>query len=134
MSKPRFGWWGYAKNMVYRYPALADEHAESVRQKVTPSYSGQPGGGEASRTTENVAVSAMSANHNREYEAVKLAIHETELSTDGGEKMQLIRLMYWKRSHTLEGAAQAVHVSYRTGKRWHREFILAVGKNYGFLD
>ncbi len=26
MSKPRYGWWGYVKNMIRRYPSLKMEY------------------------------------------------------------------------------------------------------------
>ena len=119
--------------MVYAYPALCQMHKDAIRQSVTANYSGQPRGGEASRTTENAAFRAMLQAEEKEYEAVKMAIAKTEGGSDGKARINLIRLIYWDRTHTLEGAAQEVHVSYRTARRWHRAFIVAVGENYGFF-
>lgn len=134
MSKPRYGWWSYVKDMICRYPALCESHSLLLAQKVTPTYSAQPGGGGSGRTTEQTTVRAMTRNAAREYEAVHLAIQETRQLPGGAERLQLIRLVYWKRSHTLTGAALAVHVSFPTAKRWHGEFIRRVARNYGLLD
>ena len=134
MSKPRYGWWSYVKDMIFRYPALCESHSLSLAQKVTPAYSAQPGGGGSGRTTEQTTVRAMTRNAAREYEAVHLAIQETRQLPGGADRLRLIRLVYWKRSHTLTGAALAVHVSFPTAKRWHGEFIRRVARNYGLLD
>lgn len=134
MSKPRYGWWSYVKDMIFRYPALCESHSLSLAQKVTPTYSAQPGGGGSGRTTEQTTVRAMTRNAAREYEAVHLAIQQTQQLDSGAERLQIIRAAYWKRTHTLSGAALAANVSYRTARRWNGEFIRRVAKNYGLLD
>lgn len=134
MSKPRYGWWPYVKNMIYSYPSLCTLHQQALTQQITPTYSGLSGGSEGSRKTEQTVVRASTQTAAREYEAVHLAIQETRQLPGGAERLQLIRLVYWKRSHTLTGAALAVHVSFPTAKRWHGEFIRRVARNYGLLD
>lgn len=134
MSKPRYGWWSYVKDMIFRYPALCESHSLSLAQKVTPTYSAQPGGGGSGRTTEQTTVRAMTRNAAREYEAVHLAIQQTRQLDSGAERLQIIRATYWKRTHTLSGAALAANVSYRTARRWNGEFIRRVAENYGLLD
>ena len=69
----------------------------------------------------------------RELEAVRAAICHIEGLHSGKERMELVKLYYWKRSHTLFGAAAAVHVSERTALRWNREFVIQVAKNFGLL-
>ena len=134
MSKPRYGRWPYVKNMIYSYPSLCTLHQQALTQQITPTYSGLSGGSEGSRKTEQTVVRASTQTAAREYEAVHLAIQETRQLPGGAERLQLIRLVYWKRSHTLTGAALAVHVSFPTAKRWHGEFIRRVARNYGLLD
>ena len=56
MSSPRYGWWSYAKAMIRAYPQLHREYEQLHSQKVTASISGMPGGGGASRTTEDIAL------------------------------------------------------------------------------
>lgn len=70
----------------------------------------------------------------REKEAVRAAIEATMGLEDGAERMQVIDMVFWRRTHTLEGAAMRVHVSDRTARRWHSEFILLVGKLRGMVD
>lgn len=65
--------------------------------------------------------------------AVEDAIAETERLADGVERLRLIDLVLWKRTHTLQGAAMAVYVSERTAQEWHRQFIRLVGQKRGLL-
>lgn len=65
--------------------------------------------------------------------AVADAIAETEQLVDGAERLRLIDLVLWKRTHTLQGAAMAVYVSERTAQEWHRQFIRLVGQKRGLL-
>ena len=96
MSKPRYGWWPYAKWMIRSYKVgglmTKDERA-----------------------------------------AVEAAVIETEQLADGGERLRLIDLVLWKRTHTLQGAALACYVSERTAQEWHRQFIRLVGQKRGLL-
>lgn len=96
MSKPRYGWWPYAKWMIRSYK----------------------GGGLMT---------------NDERAAVEAAVKETEQLADGGERLRLIDLVLWKRTHTLQGAALACYVSERTAQEWHRQFIRLVGQKRGLL-
>ena len=96
MSKPRYGWWGYAKWMIRSYKSGT------------------------LMTREEVA-------------AVEAAIEETKQLIDGAERLRLIDLVLWKRTHTLQGAAMAVYVSERTAQEWHRQFIRLVGQKRGLL-
>ena len=65
--------------------------------------------------------------------AVEDAIAETEQLVDGAERLRLIDLVLWKRTHTLQGAALACYVSERTAQEWHRQFIRLVGQKRGLL-
>lgn len=134
MSRPRYSWWGYVKDMIRRYPSLKKEYAELHTQAVTPAYTGMPGGGNASRATELIAVRELPSNKQREYEAVKRAIAATERMSASRDRLRIIKLVFWDRSHTLDGAALMIPCSYRTARRYHAEFIMAVARCYGFLD
>lgn len=129
MGKQHYDWWPYAKKMIYKYPSLAQRHnLQSVR--ITQNYSGMPGSGGASRTTEEQVIKWMSKTEEREYQAVHLAIRQTNVLPDGDARVELIRLLYWQRKCNLHGAAKRLHVSYRTAQRWHSAFIIRVGFNY----
>ena len=70
----------------------------------------------------------------RESCAVSAAVCETGELLDGGDRLKLVQLIFWDKTHTLEGAALAVNCSERTARRWHTEFIRCVAKHYGLLD
>lgn len=135
MSKPHYDWWSYVKKMIGKYPTLCEQHAAAAVAvgRVTPSYSGMPGGGNlAHRTTEDAAIAQMSKTSERAYEGIKLAIAQTDRMRDGGDRIALIRMMYWSRSHTINGAADMLHISTSTARRWHRAFVQLCGFNMGF--
>lgn len=102
MSNPRCGWWPYAKWMIRVY----DEDRRIPNKKKR-------------RLADD------------EFSAVETAIEETKKRIDGAERLRLIDLVLWKRTHTLQGAAMAVHVSERTAQEWHRQFIRLVGQKRG---
>lgn len=66
--------------------------------------------------------------------AVSQAVSETRSMQDGEERLRFIRLVFWDKTYTLEGAAMAVNCSDRTARRWHTDFIKCVARNYGLLD
>ena len=70
----------------------------------------------------------------REREAVQREIDQTEQMVDGKERLQVIDLVFFRQTHTLEGAAVLIPCSERTARRWHTDFIKAVAKEFGLLD
>lgn len=70
----------------------------------------------------------------KERQAVQKAIEQTEKMTNGAERMQVVDMVFFSRSHTLAGAALMVPCSYATAKRWIQRFIELVAKNYGLMD
>ena len=57
MSKPRYGWWGYVKNMIRAYPGLKREYDDLHTQHITANMSGTGGGGGGvNRSLENIAM------------------------------------------------------------------------------
>lgn len=70
----------------------------------------------------------------RNREAVMDAIDVTLRMAGGQNRMKLIRLLHWDRTHTLEGAALVIPCSRRTVAYWQREFFETVARNCGLLD
>lgn len=70
----------------------------------------------------------------REQSAVQKAIDQTEAMDNGTERLQVIDLVFFKQTHTLEGAALMVPCSYDTAQKYHAQFIKAVARNFGLLD
>lgn len=48
------------------------------------------------------------------------------------DKIKAVKMVLINKTHTVEGAAQVLHYSYDTVKRWIQAFVNAVGKNSGF--
>ena len=69
----------------------------------------------------------------RQYEAVSRAIRITARSKDGAGhwRNEIIRLVYFRQSHNLHGAAQKCYVSFRTAQRWQRDFFDIVERELG---
>lgn len=134
MSKPRYRWWGYIKNVIRAYPGLKKEYEALHEQSVTANVSGMPGSGEVSRGTESIAIRELPFTKQREYEAVRRAVEYTKHFKNGEERLKIIDLMYWKNSHTLAGAGQKVGYGYDRARQIHQEFIVAVATYYGLMD
>lgn len=69
----------------------------------------------------------------RELEAVRKVIEETRALPNGKERLEMVRLVFWDKTHTLEGAAMKLHWSARKLVEWHGEFIRYVAKKFGLL-
>lgn len=135
MSKPRYKWWAYAKSMIREFPGRYEELCARRLPRTVQQYGAiVRGGSGTSRQTETLATTELPRVAQREYDAVRAAVEETLKRSDGRERVRLIDLIFWRQTHTLAGAAQAVHVSYVTAARWHGEFIRLVGANFGLID
>ena len=134
MSRPRYDWWPYVKGMIRRYPALRLELQQRQAQSVTPNYSGVSVKSGTSRSTELTAIRELPTTKQREYEAVRRAIETTERMTASRDRLRIIDLVFWKRSHTLSGAALMIPCHYNTAQKYHADFILTVAAFYGLLD
>lgn len=134
MSRPRYPWWGYVKSMIRRYPSLCERHEYALSMSTTANYSTEPKGGGDGRGLENTVLRELSRNEEKEREAVEKALRETEETYNGKRKVRMITMVYFKQTHTLEGAIQACHVSSRWGRKWHGDFIRAVARNFGLYE
>lgn len=127
----REDWWEYTKCIIRSYPALRRQ-AESVGDMpCTPAYGASGGHSGGGSPVERAVVDRLTDKEQRRYDAVRQAIAETECMKHGRQRMELIDRVYWKRSHTLYGAAMCVPVSERTAHTWNAEFIRLVEK---YLD
>lgn len=134
MSKPRYDWWPYVKGMIRRYPSLEERYRDLHMPSMTADYSGMPKEGGGGRSVESLAVRELPSTQQREYEAVRKAIETTQRYRNGLDRLKVVRLVLWDRSHTLEGAALMVPCGVATAWRWHGEFIKLVAAFYGLLD
>lgn len=134
MSKPRYKWWGYIKNVIRSYPALKREYEDLHEQSMAVNMSGMPRGGCVSRGTEDIAVRELPYTKQREYEAVRRAVETVKRCPTANDRLSLVDMVFWKRSHTLSGAAYKLNLSYTTAQRYHGEFVVAVAQFYGMMD
>lgn len=134
MSKPRYIWWGYARNMVKRYPELKEEYNERKEQRITRNFESTIKGTEASRSTENVALRQLPPSKQAEYDAVTKAIEKTKEKNNGEIRLLLIDMVFWKQSHTLDGAAYKIGYSYDMARKYQQEFLRLVGLYRGLMD
>lgn len=126
MSKPRYTWWGYVKNVIRAYPGLKKEYDALHEQSVTANVSGMPGGGGVSRGVEAIALKELPRPKQMEYDAVRKAIAVTKYLKTGNDRIKLVELVFWKKSHTLSGAAMVLNISYDTAIDYHADFIMLV--------
>lgn len=134
MSSPRYDWWSYVKGMIRRYPNLKQQYDALHETRITAPITGMPRGNNVSNPTANAALRELSPVNQKEFEAVHKAVETTRGYKDGVDRLKVIRLVLWDRSHTVEGAALQVPCSDITAKRWHRDFIRLTAKYYGLLD
>lgn len=134
MSKPRYKWWGYVKAIIRAYPAHCMELKALREQSTTAAYGAATHGAGARRKSEDTALRDLPPIEMKEYEAVDKAVQTTRAACrDGDERLKLIGMVFFQRTHTLQGAAMACNVSYGTAKIWHNKFIEQVARNYGLL-
>lgn len=70
----------------------------------------------------------------KEYNAVRSAVEATEYISNGASRMQVIKLVHFDGTHTLEGAALTIPCDRATAARWQRSFFEQVARNRGLLD
>ncbi len=116
-----------ARHALRIYPRLKRKQAEAAGQQITPDYGGVIVQHGASRTTEEAALrSTLTADELRIIEAVEMAVAMQERQPNGDDRLKMIRLVYWQRTHTLAGAALECHYSEEAVKRWTLEILTAV--------
>lgn len=134
MSKPRYDWWSYVKGMIRRYPELCARQEELRQTRLSPNLSGMPHGhGRNSDPVADAALRELPKINQREMEAVSKAIGETQKLDTGEERLRMVRLVFWDKTHTLDGVAMKMNRCKRTIVQWHIDFINTVAKNFGLI-
>ena len=106
MSRPRYKFYGYMKNVARAYPEMKAREAN-----------GPP----------------LNRPEKRELEAVEYAIDLTaRIPKSGKERIRLIELTLFK-GLTLEAAASRCFVSYSVARRWVSEFIVSMAEYMGIV-
>ncbi len=127
--KPREDWWDYTKKIIRSYPKLERKLDSVGETPCIPVYGAGGGhGGRISNPVERAVVDRLTDQEQRRYDAVSAALEETGRMRDGQQRIRLIERVYFRRSHTLYGAAQEVPVSEITAKRWNGQFVRLVAE------
>lgn len=125
-------WRYYVVNAMRDYLRYREIRKAAQNQRITAQFNKGRGGKGVSRTTESAALrTGLTRQQEKEFDAVDRAIHSTRHLPDGKLRVKVVDLVYLRGTHTIDGAAQIVHVSYRTARRWTDSFIREVGKNLG---
>lgn len=121
---------GYVLNVVRMYPRLVEKLEEKRAAAMSLTAAGGAGGASLpGRPTERAALVTLEEPEQRWLEAVAGAIRDTKALSDGAERLRLIDLLFWRRTHTMQGAALKLHISYWTVQRRRRSFLRLVAKN-----
>lgn len=115
----------------YRMLCAKKDALQSV--KLVPTYDAMPHGNEVSRTTEGYALRTLPEQEEIVIKAVDDAISEILHHKDGEEIIQLITMVYFQKTHTVEGAGAKMFISRDTAWRKMSRFIQIVGKNMGYM-
>ncbi len=119
-------WRASARRAATAYPRHQEDLRELQRTSVTARLSGMPGGGGSGRAVEDAALRQLPPPDQTELDAVEHALRMMGLFRSGAKRRRMVELVYWRRTHTLYGAALEVGVSEETAKRWNAEFLLCV--------
>ena len=126
MSRPRPAWWRDVKDAIRRYPEMKKAMQDQVPTAATARYGPQTPHSGVGRPLEDKAIKRLSDGDAQDYEAINAAIHETAKMENGKTRLTIIDLVYWKRSHSIQGAGMKTGYSKRQADRFIREFILLV--------
>lgn len=117
------GWRADARAVIRKYPELKQKWEESHQPAVIANYEGVAVQHGASRTTENVALrSGLSPWEEMQMEAVERAISTTRRYQSASARIKLVEYVFWKQKGNLIGAANELHISMETAKRWNNAF------------
>lgn len=119
-------WRSEARTALKLYPKLKRRQGENEMQ-ITPVYGGAAVQHSASRTTENVALrSTLTEREENIISAVEFMLNMQSRYANSKERLRMVELVYFKHTHTIDGAADIVHYSPDALWRWNGEILTAV--------
>lgn len=130
-KKRKAPWWGYVKNILKQYPMLCRKHDAALEPRLSPVI-GVIGHGSTDDLSpvERCVIHDLPERDQVKYDAIQAAIKETKVRhpEDCQSRLKVIELVYWKRTHTIEGAASEIPVHRNTAGEWQAEFIRLVAE------
>jgi len=120
-------WRSEARAALRAYPKIKRKQADMSGQQITPVYGGAPVQHSASRVTEDVALrSALTEREENIISAVEFAMAMQSRYYNADARQRMVRLVYWARTHTMQGAAMEVGYNINTVKSWNTEILTAI--------
>lgn len=120
------GWRAEARRALRDYPRIKRRQGDNEMQ-ITPVYGGAAVQHSASRTTENVALrSTLTEREENIISAVEFMLNMQRRYANSAERLRMVELVYFKHTHTIDGAADIVHYSPDALWRWNGEILTAV--------
>lgn len=112
---------------------ILQEYRAELLPSNTARYGLEAAGGHGGngRPTEAMGVKLTTNPYILELERAVAAV-EHVTGRLSPERLRLVELVYWRGTHTIEGAAAALHVSRRTAYRWANEILTAVALELGY--
>ncbi len=134
MSHYRHWWYPNISRALKAYPSLIAKKDEIQRLNIIAKYSGEPSGGGASRSTEEIAIRDLPPAEAALVDAIGSALDEISRRRDGDYIVRLIDLVYFRQTHTIQGAAAVLNMSEKTARRRHGDFIILTARKLGYLQ
>ena len=120
------GWRAEARRALRDYPRIKRRQGDNEMQ-ITPVYGGAAVQHSASRTTENVALrSTLTEREENIISAVEFMVAMQSRYYNAEARMKMLSLVYFRRTHTMQGAAMEVGYNINTVKSWNTEMLTAV--------
>lgn len=120
------GWRSEARRALRDYPRIKRRQSDNEMQ-ITPVYGGAAVQHSASRTTENVALrSTLTEREENIISAVEFMVAMQSRYYNAEARMKMLSLVYFRRTHTMQGAAMEVGYNINTVKSWNTEMLTAV--------
>lgn len=132
-TKYKFWWRPLVEKALREYPKLRSRKAEMQGASMTSNYNPMPGGSSVARTTESLAMNNLPADEEEWLTAIEKALRDVSQQDDGKSCIALVSCVFFKQTHTVNGAAIYCHVSESTAKRRIGHFIWLVGKHKGLV-
>ena len=129
MTKPKEPYWYYVKSIIKEYPQLEKEMAKPLEQRLSISFDARSGG-KISDPTQTCVIHDLPPKKQRKYDAVTYAILKTRLThpETAKDRLKIIDLVYFRQSHTIEGAAMKVPCHRNAAGKWQGDFIKLVAE------
>ncbi|MCI2106836.1 MAG: hypothetical protein LKK00_09010, partial [Intestinimonas sp.] len=113
------------EEIIREYPALLAESHE-LRYAFRTSGSNDP--------TASAAMRELPPEGKRRLDAIRQTIRKTHYMENGLLRLNLINMVYWKKTHTLTQAAMELSCTEQQAELYRNEFIRSVKESLGITD